>query len=87
MEASIQSCYKRLAVLNESIDDEMASNLLGSFLSLEKEEVEEAKLQLMDLEEEIRGLVEDSRQRGQAWARLENELSSLDAVNAEHASR
>jgi hypothetical protein len=68
-------------MLNEKIDDEDAT---GSLLEAEKEQVEEAKLLLITVEEELKGLVDAVNQQLVAWQRLETELKALETLSLEH---
>ena len=81
MEANTQACLKRLASLNEKIDEEEEEE--DAFL-FEKEQMDEAKLRLIEVEGRLRGLKEVVGQERLAWARLEAELTGLQAVNVEH---
>ena len=81
MEANTQACLKRLASLNEKIDEEEEEE--DAFL-FEKEQMDEAKLRLIEVEGRLRGLKEVVGQERLAWTRLEAELTGLQAVNVEH---
>ena len=81
MEANTQACLKRLASLNEKSDEEEEEE--DAFL-FEKEQMDEAKLRLIEVEGRLRGLKEVVGQERLAWTRLEAELTGLQAVNVEH---